>query len=161
MKWILYLMLFTTPAANVTEKAEQTCLSHKTVRELTSIFACRPEFEGKRIWSLQSTSQLDFSNLESCVKTQDQLIANSNVASTMTLRTWCFCDSDAAKCPTVALAEEAIGAIRNCEIKPDDTACQDNRKKFNNFVGPDPTTGFGGGRNSTSVQLYPPPPKRP
>jgi hypothetical protein len=158
MKWILYLMLFTTPAANVTNKAEQTCLSHDNVSQLASIFDCRPKYEGKHIWALQSTSQLEFSNLQSCVKTQDHLIANSNVASTMTLRTWCFCDSDKGECPTDELAARTVGEIRSCEVDPTGPRCQDARKKFNNFVGPDPATG--GGQNSTAIRLYPPPPER-
>ncbi|MBS0270997.1 MAG: hypothetical protein JSS54_18745, partial [Proteobacteria bacterium] len=99
MKWTLYLMLFTAPAANVTDPAEQQCLSYQTVRNIDDIFKCRPDFESKRIWSLQSTSQFDVSTLEACVERQDQLIASSNIASTMTLRSWCFCDAEKDECP--------------------------------------------------------------
>jgi hypothetical protein len=157
MKWILYLMLFTTPAANVTSKTEQTCLSHDDVSQLASIFDCRPKYEGKHIWGLQSTSQLEFSNLQSCVKTQDHLIANSNVASTMTLRTWCFCDSDKGECPTDKRAAESVDAIRSCEKNPKDSKCDDVQKTVKTF-GVDPATG--GGQNSTSIRMYPPLPKR-
>jgi hypothetical protein len=154
MKWILYMMLFTTPAANVTNKAEIACLAQDKVNQIASIFECRPKFEGKRVWSLQSTSQLDFSTLESCVKHQDQLIANSNVASTMTLRTWCFCDSDKARCPTDELATKTAAAVRSCEIQPSGIACQNAQKKPNNLIGPEAAPA--GGQNSTSIRLYPP-----
>lgn len=159
MKWILYMMLFTTPAANVTDKTEKECLSQSDVSHLASIFKCRPAYEGKRIWSLQSTSQLEFSNLQSCVKTQNQLIANSNVASTMTLRTWCFCDFNNGECPTDSEARDAVGDIRSCQLSPTGQTCQDARKKTKNFVGEEAAAGVG--QNSTSIQLYPPPPPKP
>jgi hypothetical protein len=157
MKWILYIMLFTTPAANVTSNADKACLAHSDVSRLESIFKCRPDYEGKHIWSLQSTSQLEFSSLQSCVKTQNKLIANSNVASTMTLRTWCFCDSDKGECPTDDDADKAITQIKDCEANPAGPACQAARKSTKSFVGPDPSAG----QNSTSIQLYPPPPRKP
>jgi hypothetical protein len=154
MKWILYLMLFTTPAVNIKTKAEIACLAQDSVSQIASIFECRPKFEGKHIWSLQSTSQLEFSTLESCVRTQYQLIANSNVASTMTLRSWCFCDSDKAQCPTDKQAATLVGAIRNCELEPTGSRCQDARKTTNNFIAPD--AGSAAGQNSSSIRLYPP-----
>ncbi|UQR61649.1 hypothetical protein LRP30_33235 [Bradyrhizobium sp. C-145] len=156
MKWILYMMLFTTPAANVTNKAEKECLSHSDVKQLATIVKCRPEYEGKHIWSLQSASQLEFSNFQGCVATQNKLIANSNVASTMTLRTWCFCDSDKNECPTDEEAVATIRGIRSCELSPTGQTCEDARKTFNNFVGQSQAPGKG--QNSTSIQLYPPPP---
>jgi hypothetical protein len=154
MKWILYLMLFNTPAVNVTNKPEITCLAQDKVSQILSIFDCRPAFEGKRIWSLQTTSQLEFSTLESCVRHQDQLIANSNVASTMTLRSWCFCDSDKEECPTDQKAANATAAIRTCEIDPNGIACKENLKKPRNFLGLDAEEK---GQNSSSIRLYPPP----
>jgi hypothetical protein len=153
MKWILYLMIFVTPAANVTSRTEKVCLSHDSISQLDSIFECRPKYEGKHLWALQSTSQLEFSNLQSCVKTQDQLIANSNVASTLTMRSWCFCDSDRDECPTEQRAEETVDRIRSCEKNPKDPKCDEVQKSAKVF-GPDPARG--GGQSSTSIQMYPP-----
>ena len=149
------MMLFTTPAANVTNKAEQKCLAQKEVSQIASISECRPKFEGKRLWSLQATSQLDLSTLESCVKHQDQLIANSNVASTMTLRTWCFCDSDKGQCPTDELAAQLAAAVRSCEIRPSGTECQKAQRAPNALIGPEAAPPAGR-QNSTSIRLYPP-----
>ena len=158
MKWILFLMLFTTPAANVTNKADQKCLTHSSVDDLGTILQCRPDYEGRHIWSLQSASQLEFSNLESCVKTQDQLIANSNVASTMTLRSWCFCDSSTQQCPTDQDAADYVSAIRICKINPKDAKCDAARKTTKSFTTLDPAKPEG--QNATSIQLYPPPPQQ-
>ncbi len=164
MKWILYIMLFTAPAVNI-KGADQTCLAHRDVSEINDILKCRPIFEGKHIWSLQSTSQLEFSTFESCVRTQDKLIANSNVASTMTLRTWCFCEvmkDEKDKCPTEPLAAAIAAAYRECE-KRDTVDCQpkvsEAIKEFNerarpagpSLAPPPPTTS-----NSSSIRLYPP-----
>lgn len=154
MKWILYLMLFTTPAANVT-KAEQTCFSYDDVSKLESIFDCRQKYEGKHVWALQSSSQLEFSTLESCVKHQDQLMANSNVASTMTLRSWCFCDSDKQECPTDADVRDKTEIIRSCEINPQGALCK--KAEVKSLVG---RTEPEKGQNSSSIRLYPPMPKQ-
>jgi hypothetical protein len=150
MKWILYLMLFTTPAANVTKKAEIDCLAQETVSQIEDISQCRPNFEGKRVWSLQTTSQLEFSTLESCVRHQDQLIVDSNVASTMTLRTWCFCDSDKGECPTDKDAAHAAAKVRICEIDPKGKPCRDALNEPKSFIG-------NAGQNASSIRLYPPP----
>jgi hypothetical protein len=161
MKWILYVMLFTTPASNVTNKTEQACLRHDKITEMFDIFACRPNYEGKHIWSLQSTSQLDFSNIEGCVKAQDELIVNSNVASTMTLRTWCFCDSDTQQCPKDNEIDQLVGNVRECEMDPDGKLCKEARPKLHTLAKPNLDRNFvGSGQNATSIQLYPPPPKK-
>jgi hypothetical protein len=161
MKWILYMMLFITPASNVTNKAEQACLRHDKITEMYDIFACRPNYEGKHIWTLQSTSQLDFSNIESCVKAQDRLIVDSNVASTMTLRSWCVCDSNNQQCPKDDDVGQLIVDVRECEINPDGEPCKKVRPKLHTLARPSLDPAFvGGGQNSTSIQLYPPPPKK-
>jgi hypothetical protein len=157
MKWILYVMLFNTPAVNITSKAEIACLAREKVSEIGLISLCRPDFEGKHVWSLQTASQLEFSTLESCVKHQDQLIANSNVASTMTLRSWCFCDSDKEECPTDKQADDAAAAIRICEIDPKGPTCQEHLKNSRAFFGRKEDEK---GQNSASVRLYPPPKRR-
>jgi hypothetical protein len=149
MKWILYIMLFSTPAANVTNKADMSCLKMKDVRQIKSIGECRPKFESKRVWSLQGTSQVEFGLYESCIRLQDELVASSNVASTMTLRTWCFCEADNGKCPTKQQLGEALQRIRACE-ENDTPDCQaDNSKQIQDFVKQK-------GQNSSSIRLYPP-----
>ncbi len=167
MKWILYLMLFSTPAANVTGKHDKTCLLHKDLKEIRDILKCRPLFEKGRIWSLQTTSKFNYSSFESCVRTQDQLMADTNVASTMTLRTWCFCEADNDKCPPDALIKLLAATYRNCEARgivdcePEVTK---TTKDFNDradaevaahhqLVRPPETMG----RGSSSIRLYPPP----
>ncbi|MBB4395093.1 hypothetical protein [Bradyrhizobium sp. ERR14] len=154
MKWILYVMLFTTPAANVTNKADRDCLAYEDVGQILKIIDCRPRFEGRHVWSLQSSSQLEFSSLETCVKTQDVLIANSNVASTMTLRTWCFCDSDNKQCPTRAENKKLADAIRLCEVNPDGDSCKKAPKTRFDLVPPNAAAPEG--QNSSSIRLYPP-----
>jgi hypothetical protein len=149
MKWILYMMLFTTPAANVTNKDDATCLKMSTVDKINQISVCRPLFEAKRVWSLQTTSQVEFALYDSCVRAQDLLVANSNVASTMTLRTWCICEAENGKCPTNAQLHEIATSIRECE-KNDSAECQVNTsKKIQNFTAEK-------GQNSSSIRLYPP-----
>jgi hypothetical protein len=155
MKWILYVMLFTTSAANVKNGTEQACLRMDDVTQIANIIDCRPKFEGKRIWSLQSSSQLEFSSLDSCVRTQDELIANSNVASTMTLRTWCFCDSEDKQCPTHDEAKKLAAGIRLCETDSSGEACKKAPKTRSDLRPPGAAAPVEG-RNSSSIRLYPP-----
>ena len=113
MKWILYIMLFTTPAANVTNKDDKACLALSDVSKIEEISKCRPNFEGRHVWSLQSTSQLSFARFETCLRAQDELVASSNVAATMTMRTWCFCEAENDRCPTAAELGKRVAAVRN------------------------------------------------
>ncbi|MGO9360096.1 MAG: hypothetical protein ACLP1D_20915 [Xanthobacteraceae bacterium] len=156
MKWILYIMLFSTPAATVTNKDDIDCLKMKSVADIAKIGQCRSKFEQKHVWSLQTSSHLEFSLFESCVRTQDKLIAESNVASTMTLRTWCLCEADKdGKCPPSDHLRDAAAQIRNCEAKEATAAkeapsCQDdNASHMKSLIVP-------GGPNSSSIRLYPP-----
>ncbi|MGY3617741.1 hypothetical protein [Bradyrhizobium sp. USDA 10063] len=177
MKWILYVMLFSTPAANVTHKDDKECLKNKEVWQIEQILKCRPAFEAKRIWSLQATSQFEYKEFESCVRTQDQLMADTNVASTMTVRTWCFCEAENLGCPTDQLALRLAATYRLCEkdkIRDCRTRADATIKKYNEEeaekifrplgrppsppddstpLPPPPPTG----RNSSSIRLYPPP----
>jgi len=173
MKWILYVMLFSTPAATVTNNAEKSCLKHQDVKEIEQILVCRPKFEAKRIWSLQATSQFEYKEFESCVRTQDQLMADTNVASTMTMRTWCFCEAANQDCPPDDLAYRLANTYRDCERKgildcrANATAAttkynEEQAKKGRPQGGPtpapfDPTPPPPLGRNSSSIRLYPPP----
>jgi hypothetical protein len=150
MKWILYIMLFSTPAANVTNKADQACFMHDKVTEIKQILECRPKFESKRVWSLQTTSQMNFTLFDSCLRTQDELMASSNVASTMTLRTWCFCEDVNNKCPTDAQLATTVTTLRDCESKGESSCRADVSKKIESFA-KQPQ-----GQNASSVRLYPP-----
>lgn len=178
MKWILYVMLFSTPAANVTHKEDKECLKNQEVWQIEQIMKCRPKFETKRIWSLHATSQFEYKEFESCVRTQDQLMANTNVASTMTMRTWCFCEAENLECPTDELAYRLATTYRICE-KQGIRDCRTNaaatiktyneeeaKKVFRPQGGPTLAPGVPGlpqlpptppGRNSSSIRLYPPP----
>jgi len=150
VKWILYIMLFSTPAANVTNHDDITCLKKQDPKDIKEILNCRPKFETKHVWSLQGTSQIEFALFESCVRMQDLLFANTNVASTMTLRAWCFCEAaNGQKCPTDAKLREAANAIRDCEKEQTPTCRQNNSNQIQNFVGQ-------GEQNSSSIRLYPP-----
>jgi hypothetical protein len=151
MKWILDIMLFSTPAANVTNKADQACFKYDKLTEIKQILACRPKFESRRVWSLQTTSQMDFAIFDSCLLTQDELMASSNVASTMTLRTWCFCEDVAKKCPTGAQLLATVATLRDCESKGESSCRADASKKIENFIQQSQ-----GGQNASSVRLYPP-----
>jgi hypothetical protein len=147
MKWILYMMLFSTPAVTVTNKDDKACLKRQDVTDIVKILDCRQKFEGRNVWSLQGSSQMEFALFESCVRTQDTLIANSNVASTMTLRTWCFCESDNEKCPTGGQLKQQLQKVRDCETQGS-SGCQAEVSKS--------LQGAPGGQNSSSIRLYPP-----
>ncbi len=61
MKWILFVMLFVTPAKNLTptEKSD-----HDPTRKV---------FESHRIWTLQNTSTTEFSSPEACAMMADTI----------------------------------------------------------------------------------------
>jgi hypothetical protein len=102
MKWILFVMLFVTPAKNLTS-AEKS--DHDSTRKL---------FESHRIWTLQSSSTVELSSQDACVRMADtirQSIVDAQVA-TMTLRTWCVCDSPTLTCPSKAAASVQIETAR-------------------------------------------------
>lgn len=146
MKWVLYVMLFSTSAANISGD-DKKCLANQDIKNIRQILLCRPNYEAKRLWSLQSTSQTDFSLFESCVKMQDKLIVSSNVASTMALRSWCICESEGAnKCPTDLESYRKAQVIRDCEISGK-TDCVQDEKVAKGFESE--------GHNSSTVQLYP------
>lgn len=122
MKWILFLMFFATPAETVTGN-DAVCLKRKTITEINQIVDCRAKFEAKRVWSLQTTTQMEFSNFVPCMGRLDQLLVDTNVAATMTTRAWCMCDDKDDKCPQDG---EKMGGfiddLRMCEVagnKPD------------------------------------------
>lgn len=150
MKWILYLMLFSSPAQNVTDSDDQKCLALNDISRIERIEECRPHYEGSRVWSLQGTSQTEFVLFESCLRMYDQLLASSNVASTMAVRSWCICESEGVgKCPTQADLIKAATEIRRCE-REDTPSCQSsNTKSIQSFVAKS-------GLNSSTFRLYPP-----
>jgi len=112
---------------------------------------CRPKFEKSRLWSLQGTSQVEFSLFESCLRMQDQLVANSNVASTMTLRTWYFRESEDSKCPDEKELSAVATDVRACEKNATENCRTKNSKRILGL--PERP-----GQNSTGLRLYPPPP---
>lgn len=151
MKWILYLMLFSTPAANVTDAGEKTCLKLNTTTEIGEILKCREKFESKRIWSLQTTSQMEFALFDTCLLTQDHLIASSNVASTMTLRSWCFCEDVGNKCPTEKDLIDVVNRLRQCESQGAQNCRSEVSNTMKNFLANGKP-----GQSASSIRLYPP-----
>jgi hypothetical protein len=69
MNFILYLMLFTTAPFN------------------------GPKHETKHLWSLQSTSTLNFKTKEACEATGYAIMQSLESVATVTVRGWCFCES--------------------------------------------------------------------
>jgi hypothetical protein len=103
MKWILFVMLFVTPAQNLTK---QEVNSH-------------PLFESHRIWTLQSTSTMEFSSGDACVAMEQELrssIIGVHVA-TMTMRTWCACDGKMCQSQPMAIEGVQPGEKKNFLIK--------------------------------------------
>jgi hypothetical protein len=150
MKWILYLMLFSTPAANVTDAKEKACLELKTTTKIEKILQCREKFESKRIWSLQTTSQMEFAQFETCLLTQDQLFASSNVASTMTMRSWCFCEDVGNKCPKESDLIDVVNRLRRCESQGEQNCRAEASTKIKTLLSEKT------GQNASSIRLYPP-----
>ena len=114
MKWILFLMLFVTPAKNLTP-------GEKTDHDPT-----RKQFESHRIWTLQSASTIEFSSPEACAKMADtirQSVVDAQVA-TLTLRTWCICDSPTLTCPPKAAVSEQLKPLTRPQLKESEQRIQ-------------------------------------
>jgi hypothetical protein len=73
MKWILFVMMFTTPPAPVPKTP--------------------PKIPVEKVWALQSTSTLNFDTEDGCNKAGDRITKSIAIASTLNLRGWCFCES--------------------------------------------------------------------
>jgi hypothetical protein len=97
MKWILFIMLFVTPPKNVT-KEEITDKKFPTL------------FEKHRLWTLQSTSTMEFSSLEGCFNMEAELLESMSSVhvATLTSRVWCACDSPDKSCPNADQIRETI-----------------------------------------------------
>lgn len=100
MKWILFIMLFVTPPKNVT-KEEIKDPKFPTL------------FEKHRLWTLQSSSSMEFSTLEGCFNMEAELLdsMSSVHVATMTSRVWCACDSSDNKCPNSKDIQEKISQL--------------------------------------------------
>jgi hypothetical protein len=112
MKWILFIMLFVTPPKNVTKEE----ITDKNFPNL---------FEKHRLWTLQSTSTMEFSSLEGCFNMEAELLESMSSVhvATLTSRVWCACDSPDKSCPNV----DQIGdVIQNLTIQRN----KDKSKKF-------------------------------
>jgi hypothetical protein len=155
MKWILFIMLFITPAANVTKKQDKVCLMKSDVSHIEDILECRPKFESERIWSLQTTSQMELESFQSCVRKQDTLLANANVASTMTMRSWCFCESSgASSCPNLQALAGLLKEVRNCEKNASENCQAKISGEEKGFV--TEKNEIPKGQTSSEIRLYPP-----
>jgi len=77
MKFILFLMFFVTPPGPSDTAPED------------------------RVWSLQSTSAMEFKSQLACNSTGTAITESLVKTYTVTVRAWCFCESDnpAAPCP--------------------------------------------------------------
>ena len=133
MKWILYIMLFSTPAANITNKADLQCLDKKN-KDISVITDCRRNFESRHVWSLQTTSQMEFSDVQGCVITRNTMKIDTNVASTMTIRTWCICDDPNGKCPTDQQLAQAFETHRKCESTGATSCLVETKKTFEGYL---------------------------
>jgi hypothetical protein len=77
MNVILLILYFTTPAAP------------------------GAKVESKKVWTLQSTSQMEFHSSEACHRIGKQLIAYVQPVATMTVRAYCLCEAGTGTvCPT-------------------------------------------------------------
>jgi len=104
MKWILFIMLFATPAKNLTQA------------EIADPDPYRQKFESHRVWTLQSTSSMEFSTAKACAAMENaicQSIIHPKVA-TMTLRMWCTCDSNSSANPCPNKASLPIEITEPC-----------------------------------------------
>jgi hypothetical protein len=97
MKWILFIMLFVTPPKNVTKEE----ITDKNFPNL---------FEKHRLWTLQSTSTMEFSSLEGCFNMEAELLESMSSVhvATLTSRVWCACDSPDKSCPNADKIREQI-----------------------------------------------------
>jgi hypothetical protein len=76
MKWFLFLMFFITPPGPKP-----------------------PPGQGK-VWTLQSTSTMEFATEEACTKVGGDIGSSLDETFTVTMRGWCFCEAKAPdKCP--------------------------------------------------------------
>jgi hypothetical protein len=75
MKFILYIMLFTTTPTSSTK------------------------IESKDVWTLQSTSQIEFHDQKVCWDIGRQLVEAVKPVTNMTMRAWCLCDPEGKTCP--------------------------------------------------------------
>jgi hypothetical protein len=89
MKFILYLMLFTTQPAE------------------------GPKVESKRVWALQSTSTLEFATQQACYAAGNAVTTSLAGVDTLTVRGWCFCESTDAskKCPKTTTGKSNPAAL--------------------------------------------------
>jgi hypothetical protein len=104
MKWILFVMMFTTAPAPVPKTP--------------------PKKPVEKVWALQSTSTAEFETEDACVRAGARITSSIEIAATLNLRGWCFCESldpKTSKCPdepaTPAIASERFKAI--LEKKPE------------------------------------------
>lgn len=89
MKFILFVMLFVAlPAAG-------------------------PKNEGGRVWSLQSTSTLEFATEQGCDAAGLAITDSLTGVNTVTMRGWCFCESTdpLKRCPAPDAKDSASRKI--------------------------------------------------
>jgi hypothetical protein len=82
MKWILFVMMFTTAPVPPPKTP--------------------PKKPVEKVWALQSTTTAEFETEEACVRAGARITDSIEIASTLNLRGWCFCESldpKTAKCP--------------------------------------------------------------
>jgi hypothetical protein len=98
MKWILFVMMFTTAPAPTPKTP--------------------PKKPVEKVWALQSTATAHFETEDACVRAGDRITKSIEIASTLNLRGWCFCESldpKTSKCPdepaNASIASEQSKAI--------------------------------------------------
>jgi hypothetical protein len=101
MKWILFIMLFTTAPAEAPKKP--------------------PKVPVEKVWALQSTSTLDFVTEDACMHAGARITESIAIASTLNLRGWCFCESipgEGKECPPEETKEKSAGRFKKFLASP-------------------------------------------
>jgi hypothetical protein len=78
-KYILYLMLFVTPAATLTS-AEKKANGGLGLKD-----------ENKHVWTLQTVTQTEFPSHDACMLAGYELVQSVGIVMNLTARGWCIC----------------------------------------------------------------------
>jgi|HubBroStandDraft_2_1064218.scaffolds.fasta_scaffold206580_2 hypothetical protein len=81
MKFILYLMLFITPAANLSTAEKKQ--GYKDI--------------SKHLWTLQAVTQTEYPTHEACMLAGKQIVQNVGPVMSLTVMGWCICAKTGAQ----------------------------------------------------------------
>jgi hypothetical protein len=94
---------------------------------------------------------MEFSEFEGCFGTLDQLMADSNVASTMTSRSYCICDDEKGRCPSESQLARSLADLRACESARKSDCRVNTTKSVHGLIEKQQQ------QPSSAIRLYPPP----